>query len=271
MTRPANLVLTALLVGGSAAAHPLGPSPPNPERPAERQRSAVATSVIDGSVRDTSGALLPDVQVSALDDPRIRTRTGPAGTFRIDSVPPGAHVVRFRRLGIMPLSVPVQVIPNQTTTIDVVVEPIPTVLSGIVIQEQSGEIVTLPPGVADRVRHGQGTYITAADIERQRPMRTRELFMAMPGVEVTKDGGINNSRGIISLLTPGCRYGMPVYINGSKLADPHHGDDTLHGRPLVDYVQPRDIAVIEVYRGPATMPATVSQDKCGGVFIWTKH
>ena len=99
-------------------------------------------------MRDTSGALLPDVQVAALDDPLIQTRTGASGRFRLDSVPPGAHVMRFRRLGIMPLVVPVEVIPDQTTTIDVVVEPIPQVLSGIVIQEQNGELVRLPAGVA---------------------------------------------------------------------------------------------------------------------------
>ncbi|HEY5062475.1 MAG TPA: hypothetical protein VII52_13120, partial [Gemmatimonadaceae bacterium] len=68
-----------------------------------------------------------------------------------------------------------------------------------------------------------------------------------------------------------CKFGMPVYIDGAKMADPHIGADTLHGTPLTDHVPPGDVAVIEVYRGAGELPAVLPQNPCGGLFIWTKR
>jgi outer membrane receptor for ferrienterochelin and colicin len=152
-----------------------------------------------------------------------------------------------------------------------VMATVPHTLATVTVQDTLGELVRLPRGVIDRIRHGMGTYITAADIERSRPIRTSQILQSVVGAEVTKDGAINNTRGIVSLKTPGCKYGMPVYIDGARLADPHIGADTLHGSPLVDYVPPSAVAAIEVYRGTAELPGSLPQDKCGGVFIWTKR
>ena len=226
---------------------------------------------IDGTVVDTSGASLALVEVAMLDAPYLRVRTNSGGGYRFDRLSAGFHLLRFRRIGLMPLTVPVTVRPSEITGVDAVLEQMPQTLANVVIQDSMGEVLRLPPGVADRVRNGTGTYITAADIERVHPINTSQMLRYVPGAEVTKDGGVNSTRGTISLLTPGCKYGLPVYIDGQKVADPHVGADTLHDRPLTDYVQPSDIAVIEVYRGPSEIPETLPQDKCGGLFIWTKR
>jgi hypothetical protein len=226
---------------------------------------------IAGTIVDTAGTPLPLVDVVILGARHKQIRTNTDGGYRIDSVDAGLHLVRFRRLGLVPMVVSVPVRGAEVTGVDVVMGTVPRMLAAITVQDTLGEVARLPPGVISRILTGMGAYITAADIERRHPTRTSQMLQFVTGVEVTKDGAVNNTRGIISLKTDGCKYGMPVYIDGSKIADPHIGRDTLHGSPLVDYVPPSDVAAIEVYRGAAELPGSLPQDKCGGLFIWTKQ
>ncbi len=252
---------------------------------AARPTAGIALGAIDGTVVDVSGASIPLVEVVMLDAPFAKTRTLSGGGYRIDSIPPGLHLLRFRRIGLVPTTVSVTVQASDVTGVDVIMAAMAHTLSSVSIQDTQGEILRLPPDVADRVRNGQGTYITAADIERVHPIRTTQMFQHTTGTEVTKDGAVNNMRGMISFLTPGCKYGMPVYVDGAQLsAVPHPADenpravrqvdvgaDTLHGSNLVDFIPPSAVAVIEVYRGGAELPATLPRSACGGVFIWTKR
>lgn len=70
------------------------------------------------------------------------------------------------------------------------------------------------------------------------------------------------------------RIGLCLAIICGALGRPIVAQDTA-GRARAaasrDYVQPADVAVIEIYRGPAELPETLPQDKCGGLFIWTKR
>lgn len=227
--------------------------------------------VIAGTIVDTAGTRLPLVDVVILDARHLQTRTNTTGGYRIDSVDAGLHLVRFRRIGLVAMTVTVTVRRGEVTGVDVVMGTVPHTLATVTVQDTLGETSRLPPGVLSRIRSGMGTYITAADIERRHPIRTSQMLQLVVGADLTKDGAVNNTRGIISLKTPGCKYGMPVYIDGARIADPHMGADTLHGSPLADYVPPSAVAAIEVYRGAAELPGSLPQDKCGGLFIWTKH
>ena len=124
---------------------------------------------VDGTVVDTTGASLPLVEVVMLDAPYSRVRTNSGGAYRFDSLAAGFHLLRFRRIGLIPLTVPVTVRAADVTGVDAVLETIPHTLAPVTIQDTLGEVLRLPPGVADRMRNGMGTYITAADIERRPP------------------------------------------------------------------------------------------------------
>ena len=238
-----------------------------------RARPVIAVSVgtIAGTIVDTAGTPLPHVEILFLDAPHSPVRTNAIGGYRIDSVAQGLHVLRFRRVGLVATVVSVPVRATEVTGVDVVMAAMPHTLAMITVQDTLGEVSRLPPDVIGRIRNGMGTYITAADIERRKPSRTSQMLQFVAGAEVTKDGAVNNTRGIISLKTDGCKYGMPVYIDGARIADPHIGADTLHGSPLVDYLPPSAVAAIELYRGGAELPGSLPQNTCGGLFIWTKH
>lgn len=261
-TRVRAVALLALAAGGPPRA--MAAQRVTPESP-------VQYGAIDGTVVDTTGASIPLVEVIALDEPHLRSRSGSGGGYRIDSVPAGVHVLRYRRVGLAPLTVTVNVRANDVTDVDAILAPLPKRLATVTVQDSAGNVLHLPADVAGRMRNNAGYFITAADIERLRPINVTALFRNVPGVELTKSGTVNNNRGIISIQTPGCRYGIPTYIDGQKLADPHDGADTLSGRELADYVQPSEVMAVEVYRGPSEVPPTLPQDKCGGVFIWTKR
>ena len=64
---------------------------------------------IYGVVVDTSGASLPLVGVVMLDAPYTQVRTNRGGGYHIDSVAPGTHLLRFRRIGLVPTTVTVTV------------------------------------------------------------------------------------------------------------------------------------------------------------------
>ena len=227
---------------------------------------------LDGSVRDTSGVSLVGVEVVAVDNPNVHAQTGAGGAFRIDSIKVGPHLIRFRRIGIVPLTVSVVVQPNTTTSVDAIVAPMTAVLSRITIQAPSGEMLSLPAGVADRVRHGLGHFITAAPIAKQSPRETGDLFRRFAGLQVTGLPGreyVSNTRGTTVIYdaiddngahntTTNCSKGMSVFVDGAP-SDRN-----------IDDVAPSDIEAIEIYKDPVETPVTLKQSPCGVIYIWTK-
>jgi hypothetical protein len=227
---------------------------------------------LDGSVRDTSGASLVGVEVVAVDNPNARARTGAGGAFRIDSIKAGPHLIRFRRIGIVPLTVSVVVQPNTTTSVDAIVAPMTVVLARITVQAPSGELLSLPSGVADRARNGIGHFITAAQIAKQSPRETGDLFRRIAGLQVSGLPGreyVSNTRGTTVIFdaiddngahktTTNCSKGMSVFVDGAP------SDSN------IDNVAPGDIEAIEIYKDPVETPVTLPQSPCGLIYIWTK-
>lgn len=82
----------------------------------EATRGAVA-----GTVVTAEGTPLPDVQIFDLTLQR-GTVTDTDGTYRLDRLPPGGHLLEFRFLGYRTVVREVQVVPGETTTVDVTLQ-----------------------------------------------------------------------------------------------------------------------------------------------------
>lgn len=254
------------------------------------QVASAPWGAIDGSVRDTSGEWLRGVEVISVDNTAIRARSGAGGAFRLDSISAGPHLIRFRRIGILPLTVSVVVDPNSITSVDAVVQPFPITLSRVTIQAASGELVNLPPGVADRMRTGIGTYITGAQIAKMNPRQTLEVFRHVPGLEVDGRPGeevVSSTRGSQSLKGDNCGEGMLLVLNGVPLQPTvaatqgsSTATDSVTGvRPpsnnaalgVLNTISPRDIAAIEIYKDGMETPVTLTNAVCGAIFVWTRQ
>ncbi len=229
---------------------------------------------IGGTVVDAYGRGLPGVEVSLMDATEELTHSDSSGGFRLDDAPLGNHIVRFRRLGLSPLYVKVSVAQHAVAEADAMLTlaaaPV-RLLPTVTVRGSTLDTLMLPAGLSDRMRHGTGSYISYAEIQREHPVRTTDLFRRVPGVQLGRTGAIYNNRGVTSLLTDGCKYGLPIYVDGNLLADPHAGADTLSGTNVADLISPSEIVAIEIYRGASELPGTLPRNPCGGVFIWTRR
>jgi len=263
-----------LVIGGTRAS-----AQTNPEH--TEHVTNVSWGAIDGSVRDVNGASLRGVEIISVDNSQIGTRSGAGGAFRIDSISAGPHLIRFRRLGVLPLTVSVVVDPNATTSIDAVVEPFPITLSGITIQAVSGELVHLPPGVADRMRTGIGTYVTAEQIEKFHAVNTTDIFRHVAGVSVVKVGNetvVRSARGVQTINGNACTSGMAVAVDGVLLDGAFAPPMPFTGAPAnlaaatggLESISPQDIAAIEIYKDGAETPANLTDSECGVIYVWTR-
>jgi carboxypeptidase family protein/TonB-dependent receptor-like protein len=242
----------------------------------------IKAGAIDGTVVDLSGRSLTGVEVVLLDSKQsVRTNNG--GAYRVEDVEPGIHVMRFRRVGLEPMTLVVNVASNDITGADVVMGTMHH-LSTVEVTAKSGEIMELPREFVEHMRTGTGHYMTQEDIERKHPLSMPELFSNIPGIIVRYGSGpgnavVTSARGANSILADPCPEGMPVYLNGFQSVGStttakmrQDQKETVSRTPLqsLDVVVPNEIAAIEVYAGPAGLPPTIPPSACGAIILWSK-
>lgn len=208
-----------------------------------------------GSVRD---ALTDDpvhvVGVSLAGQPGL-VDTNRQGRFVISGVPAGTHVLETRRIGYAPLRHVVSVEEGHTTEIDIALVPAPVEMEPLVTTMVRSRRLEIK-GFYERKRWGEllglGTYITEDYIERWRPLEVAHVVsMLAPGISVDRSGRMINRRS--SCL-------MPKYLDGVLVES------------FTGWVKPHEVGGIEVYKGPASLPAEFggSRGQCGAVVVWTK-
>ncbi len=127
----------------------------------------------------------------------------------------------------------------------------------------------------DRLRTGNGYYITRADIERQHPGMVTDLLRAVPGVEVVSSG--SGERPVVQTVrgaARGCL--MQVYVDGMLL---NRRVRTMGGSTRTDIfriddaVAPASVEGIEIYAGLSSIPPEflTPDAPCGVIAIWTRR
>ncbi|HEY0778266.1 MAG TPA: TonB family protein [Gemmatirosa sp.] len=189
------------------------------------------------------------------------------GAFTFERVPDGAAVVIVRRLGFRPETLAVDVPQPPGGPIVVMLTRVAQLMPAVLVRDATRRPVGPAYGFEHRRTQGFGHFVTRADIERLRPLRTSDLFRAIPGVTMTT----NNS----GTLTPHLRTGDRG--RGSS-CDPAYWLDGMPlgvGAPDLDGLPPKTIESIEVYSGNATIPSalrnTMAAGGCGVIAIWTRH
>ena len=144
----------------------------------------------------------------------------------------------------------------------VILRPAPVALDTVAIAARATETV-LSAFDQRRLYNVGGHFITWADIERQRPRETLDLFRNLLGVRVMMVDGaptIVSTRGI-GVAGSSCK--PLVGFDGLVLSA---GFD-------VNDITPNEIYGIEIYGGSVTIPAQnlalTGGSSCGLVMIWT--
>ncbi|MGH7501791.1 MAG: TonB-dependent receptor plug domain-containing protein [Longimicrobiales bacterium] len=148
-------------------------------------------------------------------------------------------------------------------------------LNALTISVEGGVPALDRVGFYERRRMGHGRFIERDDVVRRNPRRLSDLLQGMPGVRIVTDGWFSDVRLRASGLTgfnatPAMMCFPPVFLDGIVVS---HGNAEPGDRYNVDSILPQDIEAIEVYTGPAQVPAKYggANSACGIMLIWTRQ
>jgi len=225
----------------------------------------VRTGRLIGRVHD---ALTEDPVVAATVSVPDRLRvaeTDRRGRFVLSGVPVGTQVLEVRHLGYAPLSYVLDVSPGLTTEVEVGMVPDPVEMEPIVATVTRSRRLEVK-GFYERMHWselvGTGTFYTAEDIDRRRPVEISHMIADESGIRLEcnfrrTDCRLVNTR-FSSGVTGACS--LNFYVDGLPT----------RGIALDDVVRPSEIAGLEIYNGMGSGPAEFPPSRCGLIVVWTK-
>lgn len=224
--------------------------------PAGLQAQATrARGVIDGIVSDTSLVALREATVAVLGS-SLRVVTGENGRFRLVAVPAGQYILTVHRVGFTPVAAAVQVGDADTLRLSFAMQRIVTPLDTMVVTARA--VLQRMSGFEERRKLGFGSFLTRDQIENRNGIYVSDLLRVLPDVRIVD--GLRGEYAFNTRLT-NCLFQFFV-------------DEVLMPTPLDLHLlpSPRDIAGMEVYFGPATIPLQYkpANSGCGVILIWTK-
>jgi hypothetical protein len=217
----------------------------------------------DITVRRTNGQFVMQLQADSLGRFEFAVRGVPAVQLRV------------QRLGYRTNTTPVLHFDNRSYfQVEVRLDAEAILLAPLEVKVWS-EVGESP--FLDNFRHrletGLGTYITRREIEARNPFQITDMLRTVPGVHLESSGRGGRPR-VRFGRAEGARGGMAcdaqIFVDGMLMNRP--GADRESDR-IDEYVTPRSVEGIEVYRGLATVPAEflTPDAQCGVVAIWTRR
>jgi len=223
--------------------------------------NAVAQGIVTGAVQDSIGTGINGAQISVTGT-AIRAESNDNGRFSLRGIPAGPASIHVRRLGFAPTSVDVVVTNGATQHVDFTVTPVAQRLSGVVVQAgQPRHYEGYLAGFYERRDRGFGRFITRDEIAARNPMRMTDMLRMVPGLHIS-----SNDLGESHVRVRGNRCWPSVWIDGSP-ANAAEFD--------IDWLQPDNVAGMEIYSGEATVPPEfvdpLGPRLCGTIVVWTQH
>jgi hypothetical protein len=250
--------------------------------------SMAGPPVLTGTVVDSLNRPLAGTELRQRDDVFL-ARTDALGRFTIGGLRDTA-VILVRSVGYAPAAFSVALPTSGSRRVKIVLTPDGVALAPVVVAESSVPREA-PSDFLDRRSHGQGTYFTSEDIAKAKPRKISDMLRRVTGLRIQMKGEIYSNRGMASIneYTNACMHGLAIFVDNTQIGGGDMGDPTsLMGnqtrttpeyvgpnsdlRSQLDALNPDDVAAIEVYNGPATVPAKLKNaaSACGAVYIWTK-
>lgn len=223
---------------------------------------------IEGVVRDTALRPLFGADVAVIGT-NVRLKTGSNGRFRLFQIPYGQYLVVVRQIGYAPTSAILDVAADDTLRLAYTLERSSNVIDTMRV---IGTRVSLRMLEFEKRRQsGIGQFITQEYIEKRGSMAVSDFLRNVGGLEVSRltseqfQGTIALSRreggSILGDGAGACP--MQVLLDGIVLPRNFNLD-------LLP--SPKQISGIEVYTGPATVPAQFGgvDRRCGVIAVWTR-
>ncbi len=212
--------------------------------------------VIDGIVTDTNLVTLSGATVSILGS-ALSVSTGDNGRFRIVGLHTGNFILTVHRIGYVPVAVATTVVDGDTLRPSFALQRIVSALDTMIVTAKS--LAMRMSEFEDRRKLGFGHFITAEEIEKRNATFLADVIRTVLSVGISERKGVQiayNMRGM-----GGCAF--QIYLDGIRMPTPTN---------LAQLPPPRDLAGIEIYSGPATIPLQYKSGNanCGVMLLWTK-
>jgi hypothetical protein len=261
LPRISRVVAISVLVFGGAL--------PEPAFAQFRDRDWSQMGVIDGVVTDTTLRPVALAEISILRTD-IRISSNAAGRFRFTDVPAGQYLLIVRRIGFRPISAIVEIGRGDTLRLSYTMEPVFQAFDNVVITEQRTSLRMLE--FEERRAQGNGFFLTREQIERRNLPVSADYLRLAPSVTLAPS---HNATGISELIAIARREGGSVFGDGANACAMQvvlDGVPMPPRFPLEMLPNPRELAGIEIYAGPSTVPAQFSglDRRCGMVIVWTR-
>ena len=189
-----------------------------------------------------------------------QTRTNQRGEWTLGDAPAGTRMLEVRAVGYYPERRPVNAVAGAP--------PVRVALSTLRAMLDTVRIVAARVrgrdirGFIDRSRSGMGRYLTQEDISRRGALVTSDLFRSVAGLQVERTPLGDTQLTMRSNFGDDC---VPnFFLDGQHMRN-------LSADDINGFVDPREIAGIEVYAGTEVPPQFQSGlSGCGSIVIWTK-
>jgi hypothetical protein len=203
--------------------------------------SAQEVAPLEGRVVDEATLEpIPGAWVS-LGSGALEARADAAGDFSLPGALPGTHIMRVRAAGYVDVLVEIELPPEATLYLSVVLPPVGAVLDGLFVTAGS-----------ERAPSGASETMTAADL----------IARQVLGASVTPRGGGQETRSFTlrgrgSILLGG---EPAVYLDGIRI-----GATLDQALDILNEILAVDVEQIQILRGPAT--TTLSADADGAILV----
>ena len=223
-------------------------------------RQPRGTARVFGKVLNRNGAPVVGARVGLMGT-SAATLTRTNGDFVLDSLPAGTQAIVVRQIGYRPTEVTVDLSSRAPSRVTVQLGAFVPELSPVEVVSRRDEGLQ-KVGFLDRKRNSAGGYFLGTDqIEKRNALKFSDILRSTPGIRVSEQSGqamITSSR---STQGNGC---VTMYVDGSAWQQIEPGD-------LDSFVQPGEVAAIEVYSGSSVPPQfTTPGQSCAAVVVWTK-
>ena len=226
------------------------------------------TGGIQGTITSTTGPL-PGIEIHVIGTTAFGV-TGQDGRYQILTVPSGPRAIRATSIGYASADTVVNILPGQTLTLDFVLR------RSVIAMD---EIVVTGTGAAgaNKLQLGNSIGVIAAEkaVDEAPIQNVMELLMARtPGLTLMNNSGQTGSSSNMRIRGAGSLNGgyAPVfYVDGIRIeSGTVEAGSTFQGGTALDFLNPEDIASIEVLKGPAAATLYGADAANGVVQIITK-
>src|SRR5258705_6650822 len=181
--------------------------------------------------------------------------------FVLDSLPAGKQETGRRPFGHRPTEVAVDLSSRSPSRVTVQLGAFVPELSPVeVVSRRDGGLQKV--GFLDRKRASAGGYLPDPDqIEKRNAMKFSDILRSTPGIRVSEQNGQSMISSTRSAQGDGC---VTMYVDDASWQQLEPGD-------LDSFVQPNEVAAIEVYNGTSVpVQFQTPGQSCAAVVVWTK-